>query len=482
MRTVIPIDPVTRLEGHLKIEVELEKVNNILQVVDARATGTLFRGFERILVGLPPKDAPHLTQRICGVCPVAHAMASVNALEAASNTKVPLNAVLERNLVSAANFIDSHILHFYHLAAQDYISGPNMPPWQPCWDVDKRVSAADTNTLVAHYVAALDMRRKAHELGAVIGGRLPHVPSFIPGGITTVPQTQALAKVSAYLTELTVWIQNVYIPDVQLVGAVYSDYFTIGRGYGNLLSFGVFDQDGTGNNLLLKRGSVTAGSSTVQPVDLTAITEQVEFSWFDNVDSNKHPSVGTTTPVYPKGDAYSWLKAPRYKGAPQECGPLARMWVTGLYRNGISVMDRHVARAYEALHIAKAMATWVGQIKTGQPVYTNPTAITSGTGFGLTEAARGALGHWVSIANSKISRYQIITPTCWNGSPADGQGQHGPLERALIGTPVQNEKMPVEVLRVIHSIDPCMGCAVHVVRPGKEEPVAVLDYGIPVRA
>jgi hydrogenase large subunit len=474
MPTIKAIDPVTRLEGHLKIEVTVDKVNQVQQVVHARATGTLFRGFEQILVGRHPWDAQHFTQRICGVCPVSHGMAAVMALDAASGVTPPVNGRIMRNLVLGANFIQSHILHFYHLAVQDYLDGPNMPPWQPSWKGDKRLSAAATDTLVNHYVTALDMRRKAHEMGALLGGRLPDPPAYIPGGFTTTVRPERITKFQGYLNELIPFIRNVYIPDVEALAAAYPEYSSIGKGPGNLLSYGVFDLDSSGTNKLLKRGRIVSGSNTVATVDLNAITEQVTHSWYAQSTNNLKPSSGSTVPQYPKTDAYSWLKAPRYGGASYEVGPLARMRINGDYTGGISVMDRHLARADEALKIAQAMSAWVGQLKAGQAVYTPSRVPASAASYGLTEAPRGALGHWLRIANGRIASYQVVTPTCWNASPMDGSGYRGPIEEALIGTPVQNIDEPIEVLRVIHSFDPCLSCAVHVMRPAKGAKVFTL--------
>ena len=215
MSTKIFIDPVTRLEGHLKIAVTVNEVNGQQQVVDARATGTLFRGFEQLLVGRDPRDAQHITQRICGVCPVPHGMASVMALDAAFKVTPPTNARIMRNLVLGANFVQSHILHFYHLTAPDFIDGPAMPPWQPSWNVDKR-SRRRHHELVIHYVTALDMTRKAHEMGAIFGGRMPDPAAYIPGGFTTTPRADRITKFKAYLRELIPFIQNVYQPMWQL--------------------------------------------------------------------------------------------------------------------------------------------------------------------------------------------------------------------------------------------------------------------------
>jgi len=472
--TVISIDPVTRLEGHLKIEVTVDLVDAQPQVVDARAIGTMFRGLETILANRSPQDAPDITQRICGVCPVSHGMASVTALDQAANIRIPENARIMRNLVLGANFVQSHILHFYHLAILDFVDGPAMAPWQPSWNVDKRMNATDTQTLVDHYVTALDMRRKAHEMGALFGGRLPHPPAFVPGGFTTTPRPERITKFKEYVTELIAFIDNTYLPDVALLEQYYGsrtnyayDYSKIGRGRGNLLAYGVFDLDSTGQQKLLKPGQVANGSKTVQPVDVNAITEQVTYSWYDNRTNNLAPASGATTPQYPKTGAYSWLKAPRYQGGAYEAGPLARMWVNGDYQYGISVLDRHHARARETQKVAYALRQWVDQLTPSGPVYQQYATPIAATSIGLTEAPRGALGHWLRVANGKIANYQVVTPTCWNASPRDASGNRGPIEEALIGTPVHDITQPIEVLRVIHSFDPCLSCAVHVMRPAE---------------
>jgi len=468
MPTVVSVDPVTRLEGHLKIEVTVDYVNGVQQVVNAHAVGTMFRGLESILTNRNPQDAPDITQRICGVCPVSHGMASSMTLDKAANITVPENARIMRNLVLGSNFVQSHILHFYHLALQDFVEGPAMAPWQPSWHVDKRISGSDSQALVTHYVTALDMRRKAHEMGALFGGRLPHPPAFVPGGFTTTPRPERVTKFKAYIAELISFIDNTYLPDVALLEGYYgADYSQIGRGAGNLLAYGVFDLDQNGQTKLLKSGRAVNGTTAVQMLDVNAITEHVTYSWYDDRTNNLKPSAGATAPQYPKNSAYSWLKAPRYNGAPYEAGPLARMWVNGDYQYGISVMDRHHARAWEAQKVAYALREWVAQLNTGGAVYRRYTTPGTATAFGLTEAPRGALGHWLRIANGKIANYQVVTPTCWNASPRDGSGKRGPIEEALIGTPVLDVTQPIEVLRVIHSFDPCLSCAVHVMRPAE---------------
>ncbi|MBM4274329.1 MAG: nickel-dependent hydrogenase large subunit [Deltaproteobacteria bacterium] len=495
MATITVIDPVTRLEGHLKIKVAVDTVNGVQQVVDAWATGTLFRGFESILINRHPADAQHITQRICGVCPVSHGLAAVMALDQAYGITAPANARIMRNLVLGANMVDSHILHFYHLALPDFINGPDMPPWQPSWQVDKgRFSAGQTSTLVSHYVSALDMRRKAQEMGAIFGGRLPHPPTYIPGGFTTRPTSAMISQFKTYLSEITAFIENTYIPDALLLASLYDDYKGVGGGYGNLLAYGVFDLDAAGTNKLLRRGRTINASPDVQPVDVNAISEQVKYSWYNDRTDNLNPAVGVTTPQYPKNSrslmrlmkanpqnlslfgAYSWMKAPRYEGLPYETGALARMWVNGDYKAGVSVMDRHLARAYETLKVAEALLAWVNQINVNGSVAVSGRVPETASAIGLTEAPRGALGHWLQITDGKISRYQIITPTCWNASPRDAAGIRGPIEQALIGTPVQDVNQPIEVVRVIHSFDPCLSCAVHVMRPGEGKKIFTLHH------
>jgi hydrogenase large subunit len=463
------IDPVTRIEGHLKVEVKIDTVNGVQQVVDAFATGTLFRGFEKLLEGRAPRDATIITSRICGVCPTSHAMASALVLDAAygvgGDTPARSASRLLRNLVHGACYLESHILHFYLLSLPDYITGVPMAPWLPGWDVGRRFDPATVNRFTGNFVAAITARRNAHEMGAIYGGKLPHTPAYIGGGgFTAIASADKNAAFQTYLNDLITFIQSKYIPDAELLASLYSEYYRLGRGYGNLLAYGVFEQDNSATPaLLLRRGRVVNGNTAVQSLDSSRITEQVRYSWYSSPD-NQHPSVEDTVAQYPKADAYSWLKAPRYAGVPYEVGSLARMSVNGDYSNGVSVMDRHLAKAREALKIAQAMQSWLSQLVPSQTAYTDAPKPDSATAQGLTEAPRGALGHWLQVSNSVIGKYQVITPTCWNVSPKDSSGQRGPLEQALVGLPVANIDKPIEVLRVIHSMDPCLDCATHVTR------------------
>ena len=473
MTTIITIDPVTRLEGHLAVDVTIESVNGKQQVVDARISGTSFRGFETMLMDRDPSEAPHLTQRICGVCSVPHGVAAAMALEKAGQSTIPENARLLRNLVMGANFIQSHILHFYHLSLLDYVGGPGMPPWEPQWNVDRRISPDDAARLGDHYKAALVAVRQANEMAAVFAGRQPHSPAFVPGGFTNVPTTAQIAEFRKYCSLITDFIRNVYTTDVDFIASQYLEYSQLGRGYGNLLAFGGFALDVAGEKQFFSGGRVNNGGKEKESVNPEVVTEQVTYSWYDNDSTNRHPSNGATQPVYPKNGAYSWIKAPRYEGEPYETGPLARMMIGGLYRKGISVHDRHKARANEPLTLADALPSWLDAIKLGEPVYSNCAIPEEADAVGLTEAPRGALGHWLKIRNGKIAHYQVVTPTCWNGSPRDDQQKPGPIEKALIGTPVADSKQPIEVLRIIHSFDPCLACAVHVCRPSNSAQITM---------
>ncbi len=452
MSTIKIIDPVTRIEGHLKIKIETDQG----KITDAKASGTLFRGFENLLAGRVPEDAPLLTQRICGVCPVSHAQASVLALEDVSKWKPDTNGRILRNLVLGSNFIQSHILHFYVLSLVDFVAGPSTTPWAPAWDSDMRPGLDD---VAGHLTKALEARRQAHEMGAIFGGKLPHLASYIPGGLTAEITSEKITRFQTCLDALITFIDNVYIPDVESVFEVYSDYGSIGVGPENLLAYGAFEE--ADQSRLFQAGYMKKGETAVSTdFDSSRITEHVTHSWYAQ-EAGLSPSAGKTDPQHPKDDAYSWIKSPRLSDIPFEVGPLARMKINGNYAGGVSVLDRHKARALESSKIAHRMKAWLGEIS-GGPGYDSSFSQVTGAGEGLTEAPRGALGHWVNIGSEgKIIHYQVITPTCWNASPMDNIGVKGPLEQALVGTPISDETQPVEAIRVVHSFDPCLACAVH---------------------
>jgi hydrogenase large subunit len=462
------IDPITRIEGHLKVEVKLDTVNGVQQVVDAFSQGTLFRGFEKLLEGRDPRDATLITSRICGVCPTSHALSAALALDSAlgatGDTPARTAARLLRNLVHGACYLESAILHFYLLSLPDFIPALPMAPWLPGWEVGRRFDSATLSRFTGSFVAAIAARRNAHEMGAIYGGKLPHTPAIIAGGFTAVSSQADKEAFSAYLENLITFIQTKHVPDAELLANLYSEYLTLGQGYGHLLSYGVFEQDSTANPaLLLRRGRLEKGNPNVHSVDLGQVTEHIRHAWYTGPEEQT-PVLEDTQPQYPKDDAYSWLKAPRYGGVPYEVGSLARMTINGDYTNGISAMDRHLARARENLKVALAMRDWLAALPVDQGAFTPCTIPEAASASGLTEAPRGALGHWLQVSGKVISKYQVITPTCWNLSPKDNAGLRGPLEQALIGLPVANVDKPIEVLRVVHSYDPCLDCATHVTR------------------
>jgi hydrogenase large subunit len=372
-----------------------------------------------------------------------------------------------RNLILAADFLQSHIFHFYQLAMLDYVNLAgqlNTAPWTPGYKSGDMLTGAKAADLVAHYVTALGIRRKAHEMGAIFGGRLPHSPALVPGGCSQpLPDNaSSMRKIAAFRrlwAEVREFIAKVYVPDVHFLSEAFPEYAQIGRGCGNLLAFGVFNLDGAGRKKLFRGGCVTGGQD--QPADMTKISEHVKFARYTAASGNLHPAAGATEPAAAKAGAYSWIKAPRDEGLACEVGPLARMWINGDYGRGISVMDRLTARALEARQIADAMAAWLGELRPGKATTARVSYPAAGAGAGLTEAPRGALGHWVQFRDGAIERYQVVTPTAWNASPNDDAGRPGPIEQALVGTPVADPDEPIELLRVVHSFDPCAACAVH---------------------
>ncbi len=467
MATTITIDPVTRIEGHLQIEATVDTVGGEEQVVDARSSGTMFRGFEIILAGRDPRDAAQYTQRICGVCPVSHAMASCLNLDNAFGVTPPDNGRILRNLVLGANFIQSHVLHFYHLSVLDYVDTTGLldtSPWTPRYVTPDMATGAVASMLVNNYVTALQMRRKAHQMGAIFAGKLPCIGSFVVGGCTETVTAEKVADFRGLLSEIRAFIDNVYLPDVSTLSSLFPSYFQLGAGNGNLLAFGVFDLDASGTTKFFSGGRYTDG--VPGSVDPAQIVEYIKYGWYTDASGNQNPAQGVTIPDPDKPDAYSWLKAPRYADKVHELGPLARMSVNNHYTNGVSALDRITARALETKLIADAMDGWLDDLVPGAPVYQASSIPQQATSMGLTEAPRGALGHWMDVNNSVITRYQVVTPTNWNASPRDNLEQPGPIEAALVGTPIADMAQPVEILRIVHSFDPCLACAVHMVHPG----------------
>jgi hydrogenase large subunit len=472
MAQTIMIDPVTRIEGHLAVEVEVDGG----KVVNAKSMGMMFRGLELIMQGRDPRDAAQLMQRICGVCPISHATAGSLALDNAFGIEPPPNGRIIRNLIFGSNYIQSHILHFFHLAALDYVKGPDIPPFTPRYEGDYRFPADVNQQVVATYLKALQMRRKAQEMLALWGGKMPHQQAIVPGGVSEVPDSQKVAEFLFRLQELQAFIDNEYIPTVKAVAEVYPDYWDIGRGCMNFLVYGGFPLEEGMDHVSKKKlfPSKVYVNGQLSDLNIDVIDEAVKYCWYEDDTGGKKPTEAVVKPNTAKKGAYSFVKAPRYNGAPMEVGPLARMYVMGdetitqLGEKAFSVLGRHLARALECSMVAKEMATWVTQLEAGQPVCTPHKIPNSAQGVGLTEGPRGALGHWNRIEHQRTAVYNAIVPTTWNLSPRDDQDQMGPMEQALIGTPVADPNNPIEVVRVIRSFDPCLACAIHIMTPDKQ--------------
>jgi hydrogenase large subunit len=505
----IIVDPITRIEGHLKVEVITE--NGVVK--DAHSSGMLFRGIEIILRGRDPRDAQRYTQRICGVCPTSHSMAATLNLDSAFgiSDKIPDNGRIVRNLILGAAHIADHILHFYHLTALDYVDVTKvlnydgndpvlnsvkefakrgeLAPFVPRYEGDYRLSDQINIEATAHYVKALEMRSKAQEMLTIFGGKMPHNMAVIPGGVTETVTVDKIASFLWRLNELRDFIDNVYVPDVLAVAEAYPDYFEIGAGCGNLLSYGSFDLEGnhpdyTKRTRLLKQGTVSSDLK-LGVLETDKIMEYVKHSWYDNSSTGRHPTKGMTEPQPHKKGAYSWAKAPRYDGKVYEVGPLARIAAT--YASGeptvkklvdsvlskfnagpkalFSVLGRHAARALYTKFVADSMPGWLLELKPGNPAYVDYEIPDESTGMGLVDAARGALGHWIEIKDKKIANYQCVVPSTWNLGPRDDKDQPGPVEQALIGTKIKDENNPYEIGRIVRSFDPCLACAVHVITP-----------------
>jgi Ni,Fe-hydrogenase I large subunit len=554
----IVVDPVTRIEGHLRIEAEV----NGGVVSDAWSSGTMFRGIELILRGRDPREAWIWTQRICGVCTTVHALTSVRAVEDALGIEVPQNANLIRNIIGASQYVQDHVIHFYHLHALDWVDvtlalkadpaktsqlAESISPWPKSSrtyfkGIQDRVKALveskqlslfssgywghpafhlppEANLLaVAHYIEALEFQKDYIRIHAVLGGKNPHLQTYLVGGMAASmdpdePGATINPERITFLTELAsqaqAFVDQVYVPDVLAVASFYREWFGLGEGLGNFLSYGDYPQGGVKDptRFYLQRGAIfNHDLSKVHPVDPANVTEYVTHSWYqyDGGDQNaKHPYQGETSPKYtgPKppfehlevDQKYSWLKAPRYQDHSMEVGPLSRMLVA--YASGhpevkaavdgvlaklnapatalFSTLGRIAARAIEAHVMAGQVSKLVAEL--GDKLGHGDLRIHNGEkwdpdtwpreaqGFGFHEAPRGSLGHWVHIEDKKIKNYQCVVPTTWNAGPRDAKGQRGAYEASLLKTPIADPERPLEILRTVHSFDPCLACAVHVV-------------------
>ncbi len=534
----ITIDPITRIEGHLKIEVEVENG----KVKDAWCSGNMFRGIEIMLQGRDPRDAHHFVQRSCGVCTYVHALSSVRAVEDACKITIPENARIVRNLMHGAQFQHDHIVHFYHLHALDWVdivsalsadpkktevlsanasgrpqksdyfksvqdklkafvgSGQLGPFNNGYWGHSAYKLPAEANLMAtAHYLEALQLQAKAARMHAIFGGKNPHPQFLVVGGVTSVGDltVERIKEFEDIWKETKDFVDNVYLPDLLAVASFYKDWGAIGGNNSSFLAYGDFANDVAEKEKLLPAGFIR-NKVPVEEMNPEKITEDVTRGWYEKGDA-KHPYVGETKPIqgeitYDTDKQYSWLKAPRYDSLAAEVGPLARVLVaygkkdqgvqalvdSTLKKLGIGVdalfstLGRTAARGLETKIIGDAMGGWLEMLKSNiakgdKKTYQPWTMPKTGKGFGLNDVPRGALGHWIEIEEGKIKNYQYVVPSTWNFGPADAKGNKGPVEKALIGTPIADPSKPLEVLRTVHSYDPCISCAVHVIDPHTNE-------------
>jgi hydrogenase large subunit len=547
----ITVDPITRIEGHLRIDVEVDGG----KVTNSWSSGQMFRGIEAILKGRDPRDAWLFTQRFCGVCTTVHAIASVRAVENALKLEIPLNAQLIRNIIVAAHAIHDHIVHFYHLAALDWVDvvsalkadpaktsalAESLSPWprnsrremeavqaklkvyvdrgqlgiftNGYWGHPAMKLPPEVNLLaVSHYLQALEYQQIANKVVAILGSKTPNIQNLAVGGCANAINLdnqatlnmEKLFMIKDLLEQAAAFVQQAYFVDVAAVGAMYANWLGYGAGVTNYLAVPDLPLDTKGTSFDLPGGTIMGGNlGSVKPITSFEdayfrdnVTEGIAHSWYDG-DWSKHPWEEDTVPRYSEWSAdgkYSWVKAPRFGGQPMQVGPLAQVLVG--YASGHepikkwanlfierasavagiklgpavlhSTLGRIAARAIRcAVFSELALKHWqllVENIGKGDLKIFEKPVFPAGEqrGFGFHEAPRGTLSHWVVIQDGKIANYQAVVPSTWNAGPRDEKGQKGPYEASLMGNPVADAERPLEVLRTIHSFDPCLACAIH---------------------
>ncbi len=559
----IVIDPITRIEGHLRIDCEIDGG----KVTNAWSSGQMWRGFELILKGRDPRDAWVITQRFCGVCTTVHAITSVRAVENALGLEVPLNAQYIRNLIMGAHGVHDHIVHFYHLCALDWVDivsalkadanasaklGQKLSPWKRnsyeeikgaqarlqalvdsgqlgiygsgYWGHPAMQLPPEVNLLAAtHYLQALEYQRTINKVVAILGSKTPHIQNLAVGGVANAinldsPATlnmERLYYVKTLIDEVNDFIKQAMLVDVAAVGAHYAGWTKYGAGVTNYLSVPDMPMDTKGASFTLPGGYIpkgdigkfTAISSFKDKFFADNVQESIKHSWYDG-DWTRHPYEGETVPKYTDFEdngKYSWVKSPSFQGEPAQVGPLANvlcMFAAGhepTKRYATQVLDTVSSLAgakvgVEALHstigriaarvircavlndtLAEQWTALVNNIARGDMATFNQPVFHNGVqqGFGYHEAPRGTLSHWVIIENGKIKNYQAVVPSTWNAGPRNGKDALGPYEASLLGNPVADPARPLEVLRTIHSFDPCLACAVHMVDRNNREIVNV---------
>nr|WP_246583142.1 nickel-dependent hydrogenase large subunit [Clostridium simiarum] len=429
------------------------------KIIKAESQGMLFRGFEKMLKGRQPLDAIYFTERICGICSTAHSVASARALEKAFNIEVDKNEEMIRDVLHGSEFLQNHLRHFYQYVLPDYVRGFDINPIYSVTHEDFRIPKIESEKLVEHYFQSLTYSRKAHEILAVLGGKAPHNHGVFAGGVTVNITAQKIVQIKALVTEIKDFIINKMLEDVSIISKYYKDYFSLGQGPKNLMTYGVFDSYGK-EIYYVSPGVIIEGKK--EDLDITKINENIYRAWYKAEDTTLNIENNNWEVDPFKEEGYSYIKAPRYKGHAMQVGPLARMYISGEYREGISTMNRIVARALEANKIANIMLQLLDRIvpknSTNKAYNLSPNAV----GYGFIDTTRGSLGHYVNIEEKEIKNYTIITPSTWNLSPKDSNGISGALEEALVGTYVDNPKNPTEIGRIVRSFDPCVSCATHV--------------------
>jgi hydrogenase large subunit len=553
----ITIDPITRIEGHLRIDVDI----NNGRVNKAWSSGQMWRGVELILLGRDPRDAWAITQRICGVCTTVHAICSVRAVENALNLEIPLNAQYIRNIIMLAHSVHDAIVHFYHLSALDWVDvtsalkadpdktallGESLSSWNlnskhemrrvherlkhfvnggqlgiftnGYWGHPAMKLSPEVNLMaVAHYLQALEVQRKANKIVSILGSKTPHIQNVAVGGVANplatdsqaVLTVERLMAIKGWIDELADFVKNVYLVDVAAVGAFYPEWTQIGKGITNYLSVPDVPLDTKGTQFAYPGGYIKGGDlATRKPITSfhdeywrKGVEESVKHSWYNyNKGGALHPFNGETTPNYTdfKDDAkYSWMKSPTFYGEVAQVGPLARVLnglaagheattkyatatldtVSSLAKTKIglgamhSTIGRHAARAITCcVNVDLLSEQWTALLTNmgkGDMATFNKPVFPKGEvmGVGFHEAPRGALSHWVVIDNGKIKNYQCVVPSTWNACPRNDKDEPGPYEASLVDTPIADPEKPLEVLRTIHSFDPCIACAIHLTDP-----------------
>ncbi|HCQ89309.1 MULTISPECIES: nickel-dependent hydrogenase large subunit [unclassified Clostridium] len=452
----VVINPMTRISGFLQIEVEIE--NN--KVIEAKSQGMLFRGFEKMLKGRNPSDAIYFTERICGICSTAHSIGSARALERAFNVEVPPNENIIRNILHGCEFLQNHLRHFYQYTLPDYVSGFNIDPLYEVNHDDFRIPEDRQKRLIEDYFISTEYSKRAHKLLALLGGKAPHNHGVFLGGITVTLDAEKLLEAKAMLSEMKSFITNRMVEDIETISKYYEDYFKIGASQGNFMSFGLFDDYG---DMSYVKPKIILKDGKEMNIDKDKITENIYKSWYVGEKETFTFQDERWTPDSQKKEGYTWIKAPRYEGVPMEVGPLARMYISGVYKKDSSTMSRLVARVLEAKKVAETMESLLNIVELKAPSKKNFVIPEKAIGYGLQDTTRGTLAHFIGIEAKQIDKYTIITPSTWNLSPKDDKGVRGAIEEALVGSHIQDFNNPVEVGRIVRSFDPCVSCATHVV-------------------